>query len=180
MHIVQTEIPNVLLIEPRVFRDHRGFFLECFRSEEFVDAGLPAQFVQDNHSHSSKGVLRGLHYQYERPQGKLVNVIAGEIFDVAVDLRSSSPTFGKWIGRYLSARNPQLLWIPPEFAHGFVVLSDEADVVYKTTGYYDPTSEYCIRWDDPDLAIQWPFQGKPILSKKDSSGGLFRNLPHFA
>lgn len=180
MHIVQTEIPEVLLIEPRVFRDHRGFFLESYRADDFAEAGLTNPFVQDNHSNSSKGVLRGLHYQYKHPQGKLVSVVSGDIFDVAVDLRKSSSTFGKWTGRYLSARNPQLLWIPPEFAHGFLVLSEHADVIYKTTAYYDPTSEYCIRWNDPDLSIEWPFQGMPILSTKDSQGGLFRDLPHFA
>lgn len=181
MHSIKTEIPGVLLMEPKVFRDERGFFLESYQAQEFTAAtGLSAVFVQDNHSRSHQGVLRGLHYQYQKPQGKLVRVVAGEIFDVAVDLRLSSPTYGKWIGSYLSAENLHSLWIPPEFAHGFLVISAEADVLYKTTDFYDASSEQCIRWDDPDLNINWPLQSLPKVSKKDAEGRFFRDTPHFA
>jgi len=181
MQIKKTEIPDVLLIEPKVFKDERGFFLESYQAQEFAAAThFQKLFVQDNHSHSFQGVLRGLHYQFQKPQGKLVRVVSGEIFDVAVDLRLSSPTYGKWVGCYLSAENFHSLWIPPEFAHGFLVLSPHADVLYKATDFYDPASECCIRWDDPDLAIKWPLQGHPHLSKKDAEGGFFRETPHFA
>ncbi|MBS4168061.1 dTDP-4-dehydrorhamnose 3,5-epimerase [Parachlamydia sp. AcF125] len=180
MNILKTEIPEVLLIEHKVLRDARGFFLESYRAYDFAKGlNISANFVQDNHSHSIQGVLRGLHYQLKRPQGKLVRVISGEIFDVAVDLRQSSPTYGKWVGRYLSAEAPASLWIPPEFAHGFLVLSPQADVLYKTTDYYDPSSEYCLRWDDPHVGIEWPLQKPPLLSKKDREGKFFKDLPPF-
>ncbi|CCB85416.1 MULTISPECIES: dTDP-4-dehydrorhamnose 3,5-epimerase [Parachlamydia] len=180
MHAIKTEIPDVILFEHSVFRDARGFFLESYRASDFAqEIGAHKAFVQDNHSHSLQGVLRGLHYQYKKPQGKLVRVVTGEIFDVAVDLRQSSPTYGKWVGRHLSAERPCSMWIPPEFAHGFLVLSSHADVLYKTTDYYDPSSEFCLRWNDPQLAINWPLQQPPMLSKKDTDGKLFKELPHF-
>lgn len=171
-------IPDVVLIEPRVFGDARGFFCESFNQQAFNTAiGLDVSFVQDNHSKSGKNVLRGLHYQLPpKAQGKLVRVIAGEVFDVAVDIRKDSPTFGKWVGEVLSADNRRQLWIPPGFAHGFLVLSDAAEFLYKTTDYYSPTHERSIRWDDPDLAIDWPLSGRPEMSEKDaqSEGTLGR------
>lgn len=169
MKVTPLEIKDVLLIEPDVFEDERGFFFESFNQKVFEKAtGLSAQFVQDNHSRSSKGVLRGLHYQ-EAPhsQGKLVRVIAGEVFDAAVDIRPSSPTYGKWVGEILSAANKRQLWVPEGFAHGFLTLSDEAEFLYKTTDFYAPESERCIRWDDPDIGIEWPIMSIIVLSNND-------------
>ena len=172
MKISPTAIPDLLVIEPRVFKDARGFFFESYNDAVFRAATrLEVAFVQDNHSHSGKGVLRGLHYQVEQAQGKLVRVAAGAIFDVAVDLRAGSPTFGRWVGVELSAANFRQIWIPPGFAHGFLVLSESADVIYKTTDYYAPSHERCLRWDDPQVGVAWPLEGgKPILSAKDSTG----------
>ena len=171
MKVSESELPEVLIIEPKVFGDDRGFFYESFNAKAFADATkLDVQFVQDNHSRSQKGVLRGLHYQIENPQGKLVRVTAGKVMDIAVDIRRCSPHFGKWFGLELSAENAKQLWIPPGFAHGFVVLSDYAEFLYKTTDYYTPTAERCIRWDDPDLAIDWGLSQAPTLSAKDQVG----------
>ena len=178
MKITPTAIPDVLLIEPRVFGDARGFFFESFNQKSFAEAtGVNLPFVQDNHSKSVKGVLRGLHYQLEpHAQGKLVRVTQGEVFDVAVDLRKDAKTFGQWVGVTLSADNKQQLWIPPGFAHGFLVLSDTAEFLYKTTDYYAPQAERSLRWDDPTLAIAWPLEGEPILADKDRQGHLFSEL----
>ncbi len=174
MNVRPTRLAGVAVIEPRVFGDARGFFLESFNRKAFEAAlGRPMEFVQDNHSASRKGVLRGLHYQLPFPQGKLVRVVKGEIFDVAVDLRRGSPTFGQWTGERLSAENRLQLWIPEGFAHGFVVLSDEAEVLYKATDYWHPEAERCIRWDDPSLAIAWPHAGAPLVSAKDAAGVAF-------
>ena len=171
MNVIATRLPDVLVIEPKVFGDDRGFFYESFNARAFAEAtGSPLQFVQDNHSRSTRGVLRGLHYQIEQAQGKLVRVTAGEVLDVAVDIRRSSPTFGQWASVRLSAQNHRQLWVPPGFAHGFVVLSESADFLYKTTDYYAPSAERCIRWDDPQLAIDWALEGAPILSAKDQNG----------
>lgn len=171
MNVIQTELPGVLLIEPRVFSDERGFFFESFNARRFEEAtGLSRDFVQDNHSRSRHGVLRGLHYQLQQPQGKLIRVVAGEVYDVAVDIRRHSPSFGRWVGVQLSAENRRQLWLPEGFAHGFLVLSEFADVLYKTTDYYAPAHERCIRWDDPNLAISWPLAGAPLLSAKDQAG----------
>ena len=170
-------IPDVYLIEPQVFGDERGFFFESLNQAKFEQAiGRKVQFVQDNHSKSSKNVLRGLHYQTQQPQGKLVRVTQGEVFDVAVDIRPKSPTYGKWVGDILSADNKKQLWIPEGLAHGFLVLSDTAEFLYKTTDYYAPEFEQCIAWDDPTLAIQWPLEGNPKLSPKDQQGLPFN--PH--
>lgn len=177
MKIIPTEIPEVLILEPRVFEDERGFFMESFNQRLFDDAvGTHYDFVQDNHSRSKKGVLRGLHYQLPpHAQGKLVRVTSGTVFDVAVDIRKSSPTFGKWVGVELSAENRRQLWIPPGFAHGFLVLSDWADFLYKTTAYYATAAERCIRWDDHDIAIGWPpMHKRPTVSQKDQAGPEFR------
>lgn len=172
MKISSTAIPDVLVLEPRVFKDARGFFFESYNHAAFRQAtGLDVEFVQDNHSHSGKGVLRGLHFQIEQPQGKLVRVTAGAIFDVAVDLRSGSATFGRWVGVELSADNFRQIWVPTGFAHGFLVLSESADVLYKTTDYYAPAHERCLRWDDPQVGVAWPLQGgSPVLSAKDLAG----------
>ncbi|ANJ71576.1 dTDP-4-dehydrorhamnose 3,5-epimerase [Ralstonia insidiosa] len=172
LKITHTEIPEVLILEPKVFGDARGFFLESFNQNAFISAaGLNLSFVQDNHSRSSTGVLRGLHYQITRPQGKLVRVVSGAVFDVAVDLRKRSPTFAKWVGVELTAENHKQLWVPPGFAHGFLVLSESADFLYKTTDYYAPQHERCIKWDDPRIGIQWPDIGcSPVLSIKDQQG----------
>jgi len=173
MQITPTAIPDVLLIEPKVFGDDRGFFYESFNLRAFQRAtGLEPSFVQDNHSKSARSVLRGLHYQIRQPQGKLVRVVAGEVFDVAVDIRKDSPTFGQWVGDNLSAENRKQLWIPPGFAHGFLVLSESAEFLYKTTDYWAPEFERCICWDDPQLAIDWPLQGPPILAASDTAGLL--------
>jgi len=171
MKVAATAIPDVLLLEPTIYEDERGFFFESFNQKRFEDAtGLNIRFVQDNHSRSVKRVLRGLHYQIRRPQGKLLRVTAGEVFDVAVDLRRSSSTFGKFAGIVLSAANKKQLWIPEGFAHGYLVLSDAAEVLYKTTDYYSPEDERCLIWNDPDVGIDWPKDGAPILSAKDRLG----------
>lgn len=181
MNIIQTEIPEVLIIEPKVFGDARGFFFESFNARAFSDAtGLAPVFVQDNHSRSRKNVLRGLHYQIRQPQGKLVRVAAGEVFDVAVDLRKSSPTFGRWAGTVLSAENKRMLWVPEGFAHGFLVLSESADFLYKTTDYYAPAHERCVIWNDPDIGIRWPLSGDPVLAAKDIAGKRLADAETFA
>ncbi|GEJ55444.1 dTDP-4-dehydrorhamnose 3,5-epimerase [Anaeromyxobacter diazotrophicus] len=182
MNARKTSLPDVLVLEPKVFGDARGFFYESYNQRAFEAAvGRPVSFVQDNHSLSSRGVLRGLHYQLPHPQGKLVRVVRGEVFDVAVDLRRGSPTFGKWVGETLSAENRRQLWIPEGFAHGFVVVSDQAEFLYKTTDYYHPESERCIRWDDADLAVAWPAIGAaPTVSAKDAAGKRFREAEVFA
>jgi len=175
MRATPTAIPDVLVIEPKVFGDERGFFYESYNEKAFHEAtGLSVQFVQDNHSKSAKNVLRGLHYQVQQPQGKLVRVVQGEVFDVAVDIRKDSKTYGQWVGEILSADNKKQLWIPPGLAHGFVVLSETAEFLYKTTDYYAPAHERCIAWNDPDLAIAWPIDGMPSLSAKDAAGITFR------
>lgn len=172
MKFVPTRIPDVLLIEPDVISDERGFFMETWQRRKFTEAGIDVNFVQDNHSLSIKGTLRGLHYQIKQPQGKLVRVTRGETFDVAVDIRRSSPTFGFWVGVYLSAENKRMLWIPPGFAHGFYVTTEIAEFQYKCTDYYATEYEYCICWDDPEIGVEWPLSanGAPLLSKKDRSG----------
>jgi len=181
MNIIPTAIPDVLVIEPNVFGDDRGFFFESYNEKTFEAlTGIKIAFVQDNHSRSAKHVLRGLHYQIKQPQGKLVRVVAGEVFDVAVDIRRASATFGKWVGERLSADNKKQMWVPPGLAHGFLVLSDVADFLYKTTDYYAPEHERCIRWNDPDLNIQWPISGAPIVSAKDEKGELFKDAEVFA
>ncbi len=181
MKATRLAIPDVVLLEPKVFSDDRGFFFESFNQQRFEQAiGRTVNFVQDNHSRSAKGVLRGLHYQIQQPQGKLVRVIQGEVFDVAVDLRKSSPTFGKWVGAVLSAENKHQLWVPEGFAHGFVVLSETAEFLYKTTDYYAPEHERCVRWDDATLAIQWPADNQNILSAKDQSGKSFTETEVFS
>lgn len=175
MRATPTAIPDVLLIEPKVFGDERGFFYESYNEKAFHEAtGLDVRFVQDNHSKSARNVLRGLHYQVLQPQGKLVRVVQGEVFDVAVDIRKGSKTYGKWVGEILSADNKKQLWIPPGLAHGFVVLSETAEFLYKTTDYYAPAHERCIAWNDPDLAIAWPIDGMPSLSAKDAAGIAFQ------
>ncbi|AZC34738.1 dTDP-4-dehydrorhamnose 3,5-epimerase [Pseudomonas sp. 22526] len=180
MKVLATELPGVLIIEPKVFGDERGFFYESFNAKAFEAAtGVSTQFVQDNHSRSQKGVLRGLHYQIENTQGKLVRVVAGEVLDVTVDIRRSSPHFGKWVGVRLSADNHRQLWVPEGFAHGFVVLSEYAEFLYKTTDYYTPASERCIRWDDPTLAIDWQLTGPAQLSAKDQAGKLLSEAELF-
>lgn len=180
MNVIKTAIPDVLIIEPRVFGDERGFFFESFNQAQFEAAvGRKVNFVQDNHSKSSKGVLRGLHYQIKQPQGKLVRVVQGEVFDVAVDLRRSSPTFGKWLGVILSAENKKQLWVPEGFAHGFLTLSESAEFLYKTTDYYAPEFERCIIWNDTNLNIDWPANHYPRLSDKDMLGALIENAELF-
>ena len=180
MEIVKTSVPDILIIEPRIFGDDRGFFFESFNLRSFEEkTGLSPHFVQDNHSRSSKNVLRGLHYQIRQPQGKLVRVIAGEVFDVAVDLRRSSATFGKWAGAILSAENKRELWIPAGFAHGFLVLSESADFVYKASDYYAPEFERSLLWNDPDIGIDWPLEGEPILAEKDRVGVRLGNAETF-
>jgi dTDP-4-dehydrorhamnose 3,5-epimerase len=181
MQIRPTALPDVLICEPKVFGDERGFFMETYQARRFTELGLPTEFVQDNHSGSHQGILRGLHYQIRQAQGKLVRVVAGEIFDVAVDLRKDSPTFGKWAGEILSAKNKRLLWVPVGFAHGFYVLSDWAEIVYKTTDYYAPTWERSVLWNDPDLGIEWPLidQKMPTLSAKDANGTPFKDAETF-
>lgn len=178
MRVTATAIPDVLIIEPRVFGDERGFFFESFNQQAFDEAvGSKVVFVQDNHSRSAKNVLRGLHYQLPpKAQGKLVRVVQGEVFDVAVDIRKESPTFGKWVGEILSAENKKQMWIPPGFAHGFLTLSETAEFLYKTTDYYSPEHERCIRWNDPQLAVAWPLNEVPVLSHKDVAGGHFVDL----
>ncbi|MGX9367324.1 dTDP-4-dehydrorhamnose 3,5-epimerase [Desulfoplanes sp. PS50] len=174
MQFIKTDIPDVVIIEPRVFGDERGFFMETWQRKTFAESGIDYDFVQDNHSLSGKGILRGLHYQIKQPQGKLVRVISGEVFDVAVDIRKESPWFGKWVGVMLSAENRRQLWVPPGFAHGFYVVSDQAEFVYKCTDFYAPEYERSIIWDDPDLGITWPLDGvQPLLSGKDTAGVPF-------
>ena len=181
MKVTRTEIPDVVIIEPQVFGDARGFFLESWNDQAFREAtGVQLPFVQDNQSRSARGVLRGLHYQLEQPQGKLVRVVNGSVFDVAVDLRKSSETFGRWVGIELSAEGFQQLWIPPGFGHGFLVLSESADFLYKTTDYYAPKHERCIAWNDPDIGIQWPAGLSPQLSAKDAAGSRLRDAEVFA
>ncbi len=181
MKVIQTEIPDVLVIEPQVFGDARGFFYESYNERAFLaKTEASAHFVQDNHSRSAQNVLRGLHYQIQQPQGKLVRVVVGAVFDVVVDLRTSSKTFGQWVGVHLTAENKQQLWIPPGFAHGFLVLSEYAEFLYKTTDYYAPEYERSLLWNDPDLAIAWPLQGEPVLSVKDKAGKLLREAEVFA
>ncbi len=181
MNVVDTAISDVKLIEPRVFGDDRGFFMESWNQNSFDAAGINARFVQDNHSRSTKGVLRGLHYQFDRPQGKLVRVVSGSVFDVAVDLRASSPSFGHWVGYELSARNHRMLWIPPGFAHGFLTLEDGTDFQYKCTEFYVPAAEHCLAWNDPTVAVDWPLgEDMPSLSDKDRAGLLLAAVPKFA
>ena len=170
MDVIATQHPDVLLLRPKVFGDARGFFFESYNRKTFAGLGIDAEFVQDNHSRSAKGVLRGLHYQISQPQGKLVRVAVGEVFDVAVDLRRSSPHFGRVATMRLSAETHDMAWIPPGFAHGFLVLSEHAEFLYKTTDYYAPESERCLQWNDPALAIAWPLDGEPLLSVKDQAG----------
>ena len=179
MQVTRTEIPDVLILEPKLFGDARGFFLESYNQRSFQEAtGLNVNFVQDNHSRSRRGVLRGLHYQVQQPQGKLVRVVRGAVFDVAVDIRVGSPTFGRWVGVELSEDNHRQLWIPPGLAHGFVVLSETADFLYKTTDYYAPAHERCLMWNDPEVGIAWPDLGEPpLLSAKDQQGHALKDLP---
>jgi dTDP-4-dehydrorhamnose 3,5-epimerase len=181
MKFFQPSLPDVYLIEPSVFSDDRGWFMETWESKRFFTAGIQAQFVQDNHSSSRRGVLRGLHYQLRHPQGKLVRVVSGEVFDVAVDVRRSSPTFGRWVGEVLSSSNKRMMWIPPGFAHGFLAMSEQTEFVYKCTDFYDPASERTLRWDDPDVAIDWPIsqQLQPILSDKDRNGKSLKEAECF-
>jgi len=181
MKFLSTEIKEVIIIEPNVFQDDRGFFMETFRANLLADNGINYQFLQDNHSGSKKNILRGLHYQIRHPQGKLVRAIRGEIFDVAVDLRRSSVTFGQWVGVTLSEVNKKMLWIPPGFAHGYYVLSDWAEIVYKATDYYDPESDRSIVWNDPDIAINWPIPSciEPLLSEKDRLGKRLKEAELF-
>jgi dTDP-4-dehydrorhamnose 3,5-epimerase len=180
MEAVKTSLQDVLIFEPKVFGDTRGFFFESFNARRFAElTGITTPFVQDNHSRSQKGVLRGLHYQIRQPQGKLVRVVAGDVYDVAVDLRRSSPDFGKWTGVTLSAENKRIVWIPAGFAHGFVVLSDSAEFLYKTTDYWAPEHERCIRWNDSSLAIDWPVGGDVLVSAKDAQGVAFADAEVF-
>jgi dTDP-4-dehydrorhamnose 3,5-epimerase len=181
VNVIPTAIPDVLIIEPQVFGDERGFFFESFNRRQFAElTGRDVDFVQDNHSRSVKNVLRGLHYQIQQPQGKLVRVVQGAVFDVAVDIRRSSPTFGRHVTLELSAENKRMLWMPEGFAHGFMVLSDTAEFLYKTTNYYAPEHERSIAWNDPAIAIQWPLDGAPALSAKDQQGKLLAAAEHFA
>lgn len=180
MNVIETSLPGVLILEPKIFGDARGFFLESYNRRVFAELGLPTEFVQDNHSRSARGVLRGLHYQIQQPQGKLVRVVRGAVYDVAVDLRRSSPTFGRWVGVELSEANQRMLWIPPGFAHGFLVLSDCADFLYKTTDFYAPEHERCLAWNDPAIGIAWPLDGEPVLSAKDRAGKLLAEAEVYA
>lgn len=181
MNVVETPIPDLLIIEPKLFGDERGFFLESWNRKTFDALGLNLDFVQDNHSRSSRGVLRGLHFQNPNPQGKLVRVLAGRVWDVAVDLRRSSATFGKWYGLELSAANKRMFWVPPGFAHGFVSLEDGTDFLYKCVGYYEPADEHCLAWNDPAVGIEWPLEGiEPQLSGKDQLGLALDKVEPFA
>lgn len=181
MKFTPTRIPEVVLIEPQVFGDHRGFFMETWHQKDFAEAGIDLPFVQDNHSRSTQGILRGLHYQIKHPQGKLVRVIRGEVFDVAVDIRRGSPTFGKWVGEILSEGNKLMMWVPPGFAHGFYVISEAAEFVYKCTDFYAPQHERSILWSDPQLSIDWPLKddAAPILSEKDANAVLLKDADTF-
>lgn len=180
MQLVPTPLKDVVILEPKVFGDERGFFLEAYNEAAFRALGLPTRFVQDNHSGSRRGVLRGLHYQLKQPQGKLVRVLRGEIFDVAVDLRQGSEQFGQWFGLVLSAGNRRMLWIPPGFGHGFLVLTDFAEVAYKATQLYAPALERSILWNDPAIGVEWPLDGEPILSEKDRAGALLADAETYA
>jgi len=181
VNIIETAIPGLLIIEPRVFGDDRGFFMESWNADGFAAAGLDLKFVQDNHSRSARGVLRGLHFQNPNPQGKLVRVVRGSVWDVAVDIRRSSPTFGKWVGVELSATNKRMFWVPPGFAHGFVSLEDDTDFLYKCTGRYDPSAEHSLLWNDPAIGIEWPLNGlTPQLSGKDQQGQPLAQIEAFA
>ncbi len=179
MKAIATGIPDLLVLEPKVFGDERGFFMESYNKRVLAEYGITAEFVQDNHSRSQKNVLRGLHYQLMQAQGKLVRVVSGEVFDVAVDIRRRSPSFGQWVGVTLSAQNKRMFWIPPGFAHGFLVLSESADFLYKTTDYYAPEHERSIAWDDPGIGIKWPLAGEPVLSGKDRTGTLLKEAEVF-
>jgi dTDP-4-dehydrorhamnose 3,5-epimerase len=180
MKAIPTAIPDVVVLEPQLFGDARGFFFESWNRRAFAQAaGRDWEFVQDNHSASARGVLRGLHYQVRQPQGKLVRVVAGEVYDVAVDLRRASPTFGRWVGERLSAENHRMLWVPPGFAHGFLVLSDRAEFLYKATDYYAPQHERTLLWNDPALGIAWPLEGEPLLKPKDAAGALLAQAETF-
>jgi len=176
-----TEIPDVILIEPELFEDHRGFFMEIWHKKKFAEAGIELDFVQDNHSKSSQGILRGLHYQVKQAQGKLVKVIDGEVFDVAVDMRKSSLTFGSWVGETLSSDNRKIMWVPPGFAHGFYVISDSAEITYKCTDYYAPQFERTLKWDDKDLNIDWPLLAgmDPVISEKDANGNSYVDSEYY-
>jgi len=177
MRFTPTILPEVIIIEPIIFADERGFFLESYQKQKFAEAGIDSEFVQDNHSKSKQGVLRGLHYQIQQPQGKLVRAVVGEIFDVAVDIRKNSPTFGKWVGDYLSAENRKMIWIPAGFAHGIYVISSTAEVLYKTTDYFAPQWERSVAWNDPTINIGWPIKGnEPILSAKDKAGKFLNEI----
>lgn len=181
MKVIQTKLPEVCIIEPQVFGDSRGFFYESFNARKFAElTGVQAEFVQDNHSKSGKNILRGLHYQIRQAQGKLVRVVSGEVFDVAVDIRKSSPNFGQWVGVNLSAENSRQLWVPPGFAHGFVVLSEQAEFLYKTTDYWAPEYERCLAWNDPEIGIDWPISEAPLLSAKDQLGKSLSEAEVFA
>jgi dTDP-4-dehydrorhamnose 3,5-epimerase len=180
VNVIRTAIPDVLIIEPRVFGDQRGFFFESYNRRVFEPLGITGEFVQDNHSRSAKNVLRGLHYQIRQPQGKLVRVVAGEVFDVAVDIRRSSPAFGRWVGERLSAESKRMMWIPAGFAHGFLVLSEFAEFLYKTTDYWAPEHERSLLWNDPDLAIAWPISGAPTLAAKDAAAARLIDAEVFA
>jgi len=179
MKIIKTKIPDVVVLEPKVFGDERGFFLESYNYKIFAEIGLGRNFVQDNHSRSARNVLRGLHYQLGQPQGKLVRVVVGAIWDVAVDIRRSSPTFGQWVGEEISEENKRMLWVPEGFAHGFVVISESADVLYKATDFYAPACERSLLWNDPQLGIPWPLSGEPVLSPKDRAGTLLSQAEVF-
>ena len=181
MHVIETDLPGVLILEPKVFGDARGFFQETWNAKVFAEIGIDAQFVQDNHSRSAKGILRGLHYQVQDPQGKLVRVTSGRVFDVAVDIRRSSPHFGRWTGVELSGENKRMFWVPPGFAHGFVALEDESDFLYKCTALYAPQWDRSIAWNDPDIAIDWPLEGlAPLLSAKDVAAIALKDAEVFA
>ncbi len=180
MNVIETGLPGVLILEPRVFGDARGFFMESYNRRRFAELGLPTEFVQDNHSRSARHVLRGLHYQILQPQGKLVRVVRGAVYDVAVDLRRSSPTFGRWEGVEITEENKRMLWIPPGYAHGFLVLSEYADFLYKTTDFYAPEHERCLLWNDPQIGIDWPMAGEPILSAKDKLGSTLAEADVYA
>jgi dTDP-4-dehydrorhamnose 3,5-epimerase len=181
MNVIETDLPGVVILEPKVFGDARGFFQETWNAKVFADIGIDAQFVQDNHSRSAKGILRGLHYQVQDPQGKLVRVTSGRVFDVAVDIRRSSPHFGRWTGVELSGENKRMFWVPPGFAHGFVALEDETDFLYKCTALYAPQWDRSIAWNDPDIAIDWPLDGlAPLLSAKDVAATALKDAEVFA
>ena len=178
--IITTKIDEIVIIEPQLFADSRGFFYESYNEKAFAEEiGVAAHFVQDNHSRSAQNVLRGLHYQIQKPQGKLLRVVAGAVFDVAVDLRKSSPTFGEWVGYLISAENKRQIWVPEGFAHGFLVVSEFAEVLYKTTDYYAPQYERCVLWNDPDIDIDWPLMAEPMLSAKDQAGQTLKNAEVF-